>query len=137
MNDIFAASSFDCCDRDGNVFVAVVQLGQPFEREDRQGRSHGVCPVSLEPLFPETAHEGEDTFSALCLAIELIRKALRAFTAHGGTIYFRGTRSPIDINDPSFCTIAEPIYARFLSPSSADVEENRGWPNGSPKRLDE
>ena len=136
MDKVFAKSSFDCCDRDGNEFVAIVQIGVPFEQEDGHGRVHGACPFSLEPLFPEVSIAGGDTFHALCLGIELIRKALRAFTAHDGMVYFRGTRSPVDLNSPSFLPIDEPIFARFLGSPDDPTAARSSWPNGRPRRLD-
>lgn len=135
MQDIIATTTFDCRDKHGVDFVATLEIGRPLERTSSNGTIYVECPIALEPLFPETKHGGEDSFQSLCLAIELVRKALRAFVAHGGTVYFRGTRSPIDVNEPSFTPIAEPIYAKFLSPSN-DSEQNRGWPNGRPRRID-
>lgn len=128
MDDVVAESSFDCRDRDGNEFVATVRLGRPIQRVSKGDRSYIACPVSFEPLFPETEHGGEDSFQAICLAIELIRKAVRAFVAHGGAAFFRGTRTPIDAEDSSFCPISEPIYDRFME-SSPSPEQSRGWPN--------
>ena len=135
MQDIIATTTFECRDKHGVDFVATLEIGRPSERTSSDGTVYVECPIAMEPLFPETKHGGEDSFQSLCLAIELVRKALRAFVAHGGTVYFRGTRSPIDVNEPSFTPIAEPIYAKFLT-SCNDSEQNRGWPNGRPRRID-
>lgn len=136
MDKVSAKSSFDCRDRDGNEFVAFVQIGVPFEQEDGHGRVHAACPFSLDPLFPEVSIAGEDTFHAICLGIELIQKALRAFTIHGGMVYFRGTRPPIDLNSPSILPIDEPIFAKFLSSPDDPSAARTSWPNGQPRRLD-
>lgn len=129
MKNIIATTTFDCRDRHGVDFVATVQIGRPVERTTKSGRSCVECPIAFEPLFPETQHGGEDSFQSLCLAIELVRKALRAFVAHGGTVYFRGTRSPIDVSDPSFTPIAEPIHAVYLTDPPSGPDTTRGWPN--------
>ena len=116
---LIAESKFDCRDRDGSDFVALLQIGRPVELMHND-RPYAECRVSLEPLFPERGHGGADTFQSLCLAIELIRKALRAFVAHGGSVYYHQTRTPIDIDHPSFVPIAEPIDKRFLASMDDD-----------------
>ncbi len=129
MQDIIATTTFDCRDRNGDDFVATLQIGLPVERIAANGNRCFECPIALEPLFPETRHGGEDSFQSLCLAIELVRKALRAYIAHGGTVYFHGTRSPIDVDDASFTPIAEPIRDVYLTDPPGGKDVNRGWPN--------
>jgi hypothetical protein len=129
MHDIIATTTFDCRDRNGDDFVATLQIGLPVAQVAANGNQYFECLIALEPLFPETRHGGEDSFQSLCLAIELVRKALRAFIAHGGAVYFHGTRSPIDIDDASFTPIAEPIRGLYLSELPGGKDDNRGWPN--------
>ncbi len=129
MEDVIASTTFDCRDKHGSEFVATLDIGRPQERTSPNGRRHVECPIAFEPLFPETRHAGEDSFQSLCLAIDLVRKALRAFVAHGGTVYFRGTRTPIDVDDPSFSPISEPIRAVYLADPVNGPDESREWPN--------
>jgi hypothetical protein len=129
MQEIIATTTFDCRDRNGDDFVATLEIGRPLERIATNGNRYFECPIALEPLFPETQHGGEDSFQSLCLAIELVRKALRAFIAHGGTVYFHGTRSPIDVDEASFSPIAEPIRNVYLTDAPGGTDANRGWPN--------
>ena len=129
MQDIIATTTFDCRDRHGVDFFATLKIGRPLERTNTSGTSYFECPIAFEPLFPESRHGGEDSFQSLCIAIDLVRKALRAFVAHGGTVYFHGTRSPIDVNDPSFTPIAEPIRAVYLTDPPDGPDATRGWPN--------
>ncbi len=129
MEDVIASTTFDCRDKHGADFVATLDIGRPLERKTANGRRYVECPIAFEPLFPETRHGGEDSFQSLCLAIDLVRKALRAFVAHGGTVYFRGTRTPIDVDDPSFSPISEPIRAVYLTAPVDGPDESRGWPN--------
>ena len=125
MQDIIATTTFDCRDRNGGDFVATLQIGLPVAQVAANGNRYFECPIALEPLFPEARHGGEDSFQSLCLAIELARKALRAFIAHGGTVCFHGTRSPIDVDDASFAPIAEPIRDLYLTELPGGKDVNR------------
>ena len=129
MQDIIATTAFDCRDRNGGDFVATLQIGLPVAQVAANGNRYFECPIALEPLFPEARHGGEDSFQSLCLAIELARKALRAFIAQGGTVYFHGTRSPIDVDDASFAPIAEPIRDLSLTDPPGGKDVNRAWPS--------
>ena len=114
MHDPIAESKFDCVDRSGNSFVAIVQIGEPSTRDDRSGQTEHLFRVSFDPFFKERVQGGHDTLTAMCFAIELIRKALRVFIAHGGAVYMHGTRSPIDIDDPYFTPICGIIDPKFI-----------------------
>lgn len=114
VRDPIAESRFDCIDRNGNSFVAIVQIGEPSSREVSSGRLEHLFRVSFAPFFVERVQGGDDTLTAMCFAIELVRKALRVFVAHGGAVYMHGTRSPIDINDPYFTPICGIIDRKFI-----------------------
>jgi len=120
MNPILAETQFDCRDRDGNVFTATLRISELQATVVRNGLTEHKLQISLEPLFPERGYRGTDSFNAICCAIELVRKALRAFVAHGGTVYFFGSKTPIDIEDYAFTPISEPIVERFLSGPARD-----------------
>ena len=113
METVIATSKFDCRDRNGDYFVAVLKIGDPEDITLPTG-PEGKFNVSLEPLFDERPCRGADSFQALCLSIDLVRKAFRAFVAHGGMVYYHRSRSPINIDDASFVPIAQPIAKRFL-----------------------
>jgi hypothetical protein len=53
---------------------------------------------------------------AMCFGIQLVRAALKIFVAHGGSVYFRGTREPIDLESPSFQSLGRLLRAEFLLP---------------------
>jgi hypothetical protein len=114
MPEPIAETQFDCIDRDGNAFVATVRIGDPSTHETRTGNTEYCYRVSFDPFFPTRQQRGHDTFTSLCFTIELVRKALRVFVAHGGSVFMRGTRSPIDINDPYFTPICGIIDRRFI-----------------------
>lgn len=130
MLDPIAESQFDCVDRDGNEFVASVAIGEPSSRDIAHDRTERLFAVSFEPFFTKREQGGHDTLTALCFAIELVRKALRVFTAHGGSVYMHGTRSPIDINDPYFTPICDIIDRRFIdgdpAPGSFWLDQDGG-----------
>ena len=115
MNNVFAETKFDCVDRDGNAFTAVLQFGNILPGPVRDGITESKLDISLEPLFPQRGMRGTDSFQAICLAIEFVRKALRAFVAHGGTVYYQQSKTPIDLDDYAFTPISEYIDPRFLA----------------------
>jgi hypothetical protein len=103
MSNWIAERAFDCVDPKGKRFRAVARIGMPTTvPRDGDLSPHGSCPVVLEPLFSERAHGGVDQFQALCLAIDLVRQALKTFVARGGRVFFAGTDTPIQLEDPSF-----------------------------------
>ena len=115
MKNIIAETKFDCVDRDGNPFTAVLEIGNLVPGPIRNGITESKLDISLEPLFPQRGMGGIDSFQAICLAIEFVRKALRAFVAHGGTVYYQQSKTPIDLDDYAFTPISEFIDPRFLS----------------------
>jgi hypothetical protein len=103
MTKWIAEKTFDCIDPKGKHFRAVARIGMPIT-VPREGKlaAYARCPVMLEPLVPERAHGGNDHFQALCLALDLVRQALKTFAAQGGRVFFSGTDTPIDLDNPSF-----------------------------------
>ena len=124
MSQPIAETKFDCVDRHGNAFVAIVQIGEPTTREDKHGRIEHLIHISFEPFIKNRPQGGHDSFTALCFAIELVRKALRVFVAHGGSVFMHGTRSPIDIDDPYFTPICGIIDRKFID---ADPAPGSPW----------
>ncbi len=114
MKNVIAETKFDCVDRDGNAFTAELQFGNLVPGPLRDGFTESRLDISLEPLFPERGMRGTDSFQAICLAIEFVRKALRAFIVHGGRVYYPQTKTPIDLDDYAFTPISEFIDPRFL-----------------------
>lgn len=115
MNKVFAETKFDCVDRGGNAFTAVLQFGNIMTGAVRDGITESKLDISLEPLFPQRHMRGSDSFQAICLAIEFVRKALCAFVAHGGIVYYQQSKTPIDLDDYAFTPISEYIDPRFLA----------------------
>lgn len=103
-----AKTEFDCIDAKGKRFRAVARIGMPY-LVPKEGKlsSYGRCAISVEPIFGPHPGGGADVFQALCLAIDVIRKVLRSFVAQGGRVFYPGTRAPIDIEDPSFCSMVD------------------------------
>ena len=114
MTEPIAETKFDCVDRHGNAFVATVQIGDPTTREDAHGRTEHLVYISFDPFIANRPQGGHDSFTAMCFAIELVRKALRVFVAHGGSVFMHGTRSPIEIDDPYFTPICGIIDRKFI-----------------------
>jgi hypothetical protein len=109
MNDIIAKTSFDCIDQKGNAFVTTVEIGAPKPFESKSGSIDYSCSVAVLPLnvYREKGACGTDSLMALSLAIENTRQILRAFVQLGGRVYYPGTKTPIDIDSPTFQPVAE------------------------------
>ncbi|TWU19739.1 hypothetical protein [Allorhodopirellula heiligendammensis] len=58
--------------------------------------------IEIDPIMDRRRQAGTDSLSALCSSIELVRKALKIFVAHGGVIHSPGSRLPIDLDDFAF-----------------------------------
>lgn len=125
MNSVIAETSYDCVATDGEEFVARLKIGDMELVDVPSGCRHARFRISFEPLFEERNVGGVDSFQALCLAIELVRDSLNAFRAHGGLIYFSGTKSPINLESSSFAPIREPISPRFLAGDRNDADRRR------------
>ena len=118
-----AETSFDCIDAKGKRRRVVARIGEP-EMMPREGKlsAYGRCRVSLEPLSTVRNAGGVDKFQALCLALNFIRMALKAFVAQGGRVTYPGDGSPINLDDPSFCPYVD---LRWLQPR-AKTRRHRG-----------
>jgi hypothetical protein len=114
MNHLIAATTFDCYDRAGEKFCVQLRVGNVEQVQLENGQVDAQLSVSFEPLFNERKIRGIDSFQTICIAIVLVRDALRAFTLHGGKVCFPGTLSPINIDSPTFAPFNEPIDPRFL-----------------------
>jgi len=103
-----ADTSFDCIDPKGKRFRAVARIGQPeVVPADGKLSAFARCPVSFVPFSAERRIGAIDTFQSLCLAIQLFRTVLRAFVRSGGQVLYPGTKSHIDLNDPSFLPLLD------------------------------
>ncbi len=114
MKTIVAETHFDCIARDGEEFHAKLYIGDIQQIQLENGQIDSQVSVTFTPLFAMRKVRGVDSFQALCLSVELVRDALRAFSIHGGLVYFPGTRSPINIESPTFAVFSEPIDGRYL-----------------------
>ena len=103
MTRWIAETPFDCVDPKGKRFRAVARVGEP-ELVPRDGKlaAYARCPISFKPFTAERKIGGHDTFHALCLAIHVFRTVLKGFVRSGGKVLFPGTKSHIDLDDPSF-----------------------------------
>ncbi len=105
--DWIVEKAFDCERVRGRKFTAIARIGRPIlAPAEGELSAYGRCPISLAPLVAEQWIGGEDQFQALCLALEFIRQALKAYVAEGGRVYYEKTKNPIDLDDPSFLPLA-------------------------------
>ncbi len=90
---------------------------------------------------------GTDSFQAICLAIEFVRKALRAFIVHGGRVYYQQTKTPIDLDDYAFArqsrnssilvfSVDHPLNTGVESRNRTTAGENHAMKRKSPSTLD-
>ena len=101
--ETLAEQRFSCVSPDGDRFELLARFGVPrVEAHDGPGGQHAVMLVSFEPLVPERRCFGHNQFQALCLGLDFLRTALKAFAARGGRIYWEDTDSPVDLASPWF-----------------------------------
>ncbi len=112
-----ADTSFDCIDPRRRRFRAVARIGQP-EVVPRDGRlaAYARCPMSFTPFTAERRIGGNDTFHALCLAIQVMRTVLKVFVRSGGRVFFPGTSSHIDLDDPTFLPLLDLAELKHQGP---------------------
>ena len=121
MDSPIAETTFDCVGRDGQSFVLHVRIGDRHDIPTKSGDTDVGFYIELDPLMERRHQGGPDTFTALCFSIRLVRKALKIFTAHGGSVYFVGTRCPIDLDSSWFESLGGLIRDDYLmnAPNSA------------------
>jgi hypothetical protein len=107
---------FDGATRDGREIVIHVSIGDAREFAKKYPGPDPGFYVEVEPLVGRRSSVGTDSFMAMCFGIELVRKALRIFVANGGSVYFRGTRSPIDLESYWFQSLGLLLRPEFLLP---------------------
>jgi hypothetical protein len=103
-------TEFDGVTRDGREIVIRVAIGDIHDVTTDHGDPTVGVFIEVEPLMKRRRQQADDSFGAVCFAIELVRAALKIFVAHGGAVYFRNTRAPIDLTSPHF----EPIGGLLL-----------------------
>ena len=108
MTRWIAETSFDCVDPKGKRFRAVARVGEP-EVVPHEGKlsAYARCPISFMPFTAERKIAAHDTFQALCLTIQVLRTVLKGFVRSGGKVLFPGTKSHIDLDDPSFLPLLD------------------------------
>jgi hypothetical protein len=104
---------FDGVTSDGKEIVIHVAIGDAREFAKKYPGPDPGFYVEVEPLMGRRASVGTDSFMAMCFGIELVRNALKIFVAHGGSVYFRRTRSPIDMESPSFQSLGGLLKQEF------------------------
>jgi len=105
-NTWIAEEEFRCVPRKGKPFTVTARIGKPKPvPATRKLSAFSRGAVSLEPLVPERGVGAENAFQALCLSIDFIRTTLKVFIAEGGTVYWRQTENPVDLDSPWFCPL--------------------------------
>ena len=117
MRDPVIQTQFDGVTRDGREIVIRVTIGDPHEVPSEHGDDAlAGFYIELEPLMDRRRSVMPDSFGAMCMAIQWVRLALKIFVAHGGSVYHRGTRTPIDLTSPSFEPVGGFLRPEFLRP---------------------
>jgi hypothetical protein len=116
MQSPVAQAEFDAVTRDGKEIVVTVAIGDLHDIPTESGDTCVGFYIEIEPLMQRRRQGGTDSLMAMCFSIQMVRKALLIFVAHGGSLYFRGTRSPIDLQSPWFESIGGLIRSEYLRP---------------------
>jgi hypothetical protein len=98
-----AETTFDCLDRRGKATPLRVAI-ETLEHVPRDGRlaEYGGCRISIDPLIGTLEVGGLNEFQALCLAIDVVRRTLKALVREEWTIVVQGSTQPIDLDHPQF-----------------------------------
>jgi hypothetical protein len=112
-------TEFDAVTRDGREFVVKVAIGDPHDFPTSSGAIDVGFYVEVDPLMDRRRQCGSDSFMAMCFSIQLVRRALAVFVAHGGLLFMRGTRAPIDLQSPWFEPLDGLIRSDYLQTDPA------------------
>ena len=77
------------------------EIGIPVPYSTKHGSTDFRCYVAVLPLNveQEVGGVGTDSLMALTFAIENVRQILRVFVKLGDKVYFKGSKTPIDLDD--------------------------------------
>jgi hypothetical protein len=115
MREPFIQCEFDGVTRGGRDIVIHIAIGDPEGFAKKNKQSNPGFFVEIEPLVGRRGCVGTDSFMAMCFGIELVRKALKIFVANGGSVYFRRTRSLIDLDSHWFKALGGLLRPEFLN----------------------
>ena len=121
MHNPVVQAEFDGVARDGREFVIRVAIGDKRDLPTTSGDPDVGFYIEVEPLMARKFLQGgTDTLMAMCFCIQGLRKVLKLFVAHGGSVYGRGTRYPVDLDSYWFEPVGDDVgllRAEFLLPS--------------------
>lgn len=68
---------------DGRTKDVRIRIGRPYQVSENEG----ACPVEMDGLYPNISDiHGVDTFQALALAVDFVRKIMKNLKDKGATI---------------------------------------------------
>ena len=119
MKNPVVQAEFDGVARDGREFVIRVAIGDMRSLPLPSGDADVGFHIEVEPLMARNfVQGGPDTLTAMCFCIHGMRRVLKMFVAHGGSVYGRGTRCPVDLDSYWFEPLGDNLLrAEFLLPS--------------------
>ena len=122
MDSPVVQAEFDAVTSDGRAIVVKIAIGDQHDIPSNGGPDVGFY-VEVDPIMDRKRQGGTDSLTAMCFSLQLVRKALVVFVAHGGSLFLRDTRSPIDLQSPWFESLGGLIRPEYLqsNPSSPDV----------------
>jgi hypothetical protein len=116
MESPVVQTEFDAVSQEGREFVISVEIGDQHNIPTKSGDTDVGFYIEVEPIMERRRQGGTDSFMAMCFSIQLVRKALIVFVSHGGSLYARGTRSPIDLQSSWFESLGGLIRPEYLRP---------------------
>ncbi len=114
MRNPLIKCEFDGVTRDGKEIVIQIAVGGAREFAKKYPGPNPGFYVEVEPLMGRRSSIGTDSFMAMCFGIKLVRDVLKVFVANGGSVYFRRTRLPIDLESNSFQALGPLLRSEFL-----------------------
>ena len=119
MKNPVVQAEFDGVTRDGRELVIRVAIGDMRSLPLPSGDADVGFYIEVEPLMARNfVQGGSDTLTAMCFCIHGMRRVLKMFVAHGGSVYGRGTRNPVDLDSYWFEPVGgDLLKADFLLPT--------------------
>ena len=125
MQSPVVQAEFDAITRDGLEIVVTVAMGDLHDIKPLPPESDSTDVgffIEVEPLMKRTRQGGTDSLMAMCFSIELVRKALTVFVSHGGSLFMRGSRYPIDLQSSWFDARGGIIRPEYLQSNPTSPE---------------
>jgi len=122
MHSPVVQAEFDAVTSDGREIVVKIAIGDQHDIPSNGGMDIGFY-IEIDPIMDRRRQGGTDSLTAMCFSLQLVRKALTVFVAHGGSLFLRHSRYPIDLQSPWFESLGGLIRSEYLQSKPPSIRE--------------